>query len=311
MGFVYSASADSYITITEFYSYQNDAQSFASNGYFGIDEVTKDLLNLVHRIPLDDSITMDIPATCLSLGHFGKNGIQNSYEGTAGDAVIIGNGTDESKSNAFRVAYSGSVYGSGAYNSTGADYGEQTEWEDGNPNGEDRRGLFAYMVGSKMRLANADDTDKKRIGIISAVPAVVGDSYDDYWHGKYLTDVFGAVQTQLVHHEAVYEDKEVKNPETGEMTVVSVCVIPEHDSEEPILNPDYDSSQEYIPRSQRKEYNYWGFIGRFITVDDGTCMAGGYCYPGINGVATACDDEEKGFFVMERIDETHIRVQIK
>ena len=212
--------------------------------------------------------------------------------GIIGDAIIVGNGTAESNSNAFRIAYDGNVYCGGEYSSMGADYAEMFEWADGNPDNEDRRGLFAYIENGKMRLASGDDTDRRRIGVISARPAVVGDDFDDSWCGKYLTDIFGAVLTRVVHHDATEN-------------------IESYDTVEPILNPEYNPDMEYIPRAKRKEYDCWAFLGKLVVRDDGTCEANGYCYPGTDGIASACDNESRGFYVMERLDETHIRVLIK
>ncbi len=212
--------------------------------------------------------------------------------GIIGDAIIVGNGTAESNSNAFRIAYDGNVYCGGEYSSMGADYAEMFEWADGNPDNEDRRGLFAYIENGKMRLASGDDTDRRRIGVISARPAVVGDDFDDSWCGKYLTDIFGAVLTRVVHHDATEN-------------------IESYDTVEPILNPEYNPDMEYIPRAKRKEYDCWAFLGKLVVRDDGTCQAGGCCYPGTDGIASACDNESRGFYVMERLDETHIKVLIK
>ena len=241
---------------------------------------------------------------------FGHRNVAPQSAGTAGiigDAIVVGNGTVESNSNAFRVAYNGNVYCGGEYSSTGADYAEMFEWSDGNPDNEDRRGLFAYIENGKMRLANSADTDRRRIGVISARPAVVGDDFDDRWCGKYMTDVFGAVMTHIVHHDAEEYTVMAKDPETGER-VPKTEIIEAYDAEEPILNPDYDPEQEYIPRAQRKEYDCWAFMGKLVVCDDGTCEVNGYCYPSENGIATAAED---GFYVLERIDETHVKVLIK
>lgn len=241
---------------------------------------------------------------------FGHRNVAPQGAGTAGiigDAIVVGNGTVESESNAFRVAYNGNVYCGGEYSSNGADYAEMFEWVDGNPADEDRRGLFAYIENGKMRLANSADTDRRRIGVISAHPAVVGDDFDDRWCGKYMTDVFGAVMTHIVHHDAEEYTVMAKDPETGER-VPKTEIIEAYDAEEPILNPDYDPEQEYIPRAQRKEYDCWAFMGKLVVCDDGTCEANGYCYPSENGIATAAED---GFYVLERIDETHVKVLIK
>lgn len=241
------------------------------------------------------------------IGHDNKNGDEASYNGTMGDAFIIGNGSLSAASNAFRVAYNGSVYGAGAYNSTGADIAELYEWLDGNPNNEDRRGLFVTLDGTKIKLAEPTDTYIK--GVISAAPALVGDSYSDTWHGMYLTDIFGTPLKQTVHHEAEYAEVKKTDPETGEEITEQVLLHDEYDAEEYILNPDYDPEQEYIPREQRQEYDYVSSWGKLVIVDDGTCEVNGFATVGEGGKATKSDTQTI-YRVMERKDETHIFVAI-
>jgi hypothetical protein len=43
-------------------------------------------------------------------------------------------------------------------------------------------------------------------------------------------------------------------------------------------------------------------------VDDGTCQEGEFCFAGENGIATAA---EQGYYVMERLDDNHIKVCFK
>ena len=247
----------------------------------------------------------------LKSGHYSKDGVAGNTTGTTGDAFIIGNGTGtSSRSNAFRVAYNGSVYGLSAFNSTGADYAEMFEWADGNSNSEDRRGLFVTFDEtdfSKIRLANAGD---EVIGVISATPSVIGNSYDDTWKGMYKTDIFGQPISHTVHYDAVYKEREVPDVdgEGNELETThteQVLVHEAYDAEEYILNPDFDSEQEYVPRSQRKEWAVVGIVGQIVVVDDGTCVAGGRCTVGSNGKATVA---ESGIRVLERLDDTHIRV---
>ena len=77
----------------------------------------------------------------------------------------------------------------GSWTGGGADYAEYFEWADGNPGGEDRRGLSVVLEGDKIRPA-LDGEDP--IGAVSANPSVVGDGDIDRWKGKYLRDDFGA-----------------------------------------------------------------------------------------------------------------------
>lgn len=245
------------------------------------------------------------------VGHYSKTGNAGQGSGTSGDAFIVGNGSSITRSNAFRVAYSGSVYALSAFNSTGADYAELLEWEDGNTDNEDRRGLFVtWGANDKIKIANAGD---EIVGIVSATSSVIGNAYEDSWQGMYLTDAFGQPITQIVHHDAEYADVEVPDiDEHGNIldtTHTEQQLLREaYDAEEYAVNPDYDPAQEYIPRSQRREWAKVGMLGQLIVIDDGTCTVGSRCTVGDNGKAVA---SEEGYRVMERIDETHIKIFFK
>lgn len=245
------------------------------------------------------------------VGHYSKTGNAGQGSGTSGDAFIVGNGSSITRSNAFRVAYSGSVYALSAFNSTGADYAELLEWEDGNTDNADRRGLFVtWGANDKIKIASAGD---EIVGIISATSSVIGNAYEDSWQGMYLTDVFGQPITQTVHHDAEYIDVEVPDTDEDgnilETTHTEQQLLHEaYDAEEYAVNPEYDPTQEYIPRSQRKEWAKVGMLGQLIVIDDGICTVGGYCNVGDNGKATAA---ESGYKVLKRIDDTHIKVFFK
>lgn len=77
-----------------------------------------------------------------------------------------------------------------------------------------------------------------------------------------------------------------------------------------MINPDYDHTIPYVPRSKRKEWAAIGLHGKLYVQDDGTCQVNGYCCPGLNGVATA-SAEKTDFLVMERVEEDLIRVYVK
>ena len=185
------------------------------------------------------------------------------------------------------------------------------EWEDGNTDNEDRRGLFVtWGANDKIKIANAGD---EIVGIVSATSSVIGNAYEDSWQGMYLTDAFGQPITQIVHHDAEYADVEVPDiDEHGNIldtTHTEQQLLREaYDAEEYAVNPDYDPAQEYIPRSQRREWAKVGMLGQLIVIDDGTCTVGSRCTVGDNGKAVA---SEEGYRVMERIDETHIKIFFK
>lgn len=176
----------------------------------------------------------------------------------------------------------------------GADYAEYFEWTDQNASEEDRRGLFVSLTPGTNTIEITNDNDSI-LGIISASPAIVGNSATMHWNKKYLTDVFGEVLMQ-----------EVERPEEiGE----DGTIIPARIVKEPILNPEYDPNIEYIPRSERIEWAPVGLLGQFVVCDDGSCWPGGYCKCGEGGKATV--SAQAGWRVLERLDDSHIRVFFK
>ena len=218
----------------------------------------------------------------------------DTQDTTHSDAIfMVGCGTSSAKKNAFRITSGGKCYGAMAFGASGADFAELFEWADGNPNDEDRRGLFVALEGEKIKLANAGDD---YIGIISGDQAFIGNSASEEWQGKYLTDVFGAKLSQEVEVPAKTDDV------TGEV------IIPASTTIQYVLNPDYDPNEEYIMRENRKEWGIVGLIGQIIMIDDGTCTVGGYVEPSTNGIGTASNNGQR---VMKRIDENHIKVLVK
>lgn len=211
------------------------------------------------------------------VGKYNKEPTAADVSLTTGDVFVVGNGQqgDAGRSNAFRVTAAGQCMGTTFFASSGADYAELFEWLDSNPGAEDRRGLFVTLDGEKIRLATAEDD--YILGAISATPTVIGDAATEDWHGKYERDVFG--------------DRVVQNGTYR-------------------LSETFDESKDnnYTSRLNRPEWGIVGLTGKLIIVDDGTCQVNGYCYPKEGGVATAA---EKGYRVMSRIDDTHIRVLVK
>ena len=217
-----------------------------------------------------------------------------STTSTTGSIFVLGKGTRSSaRSNAFRIATTGAVYGNGAYNTSGADYAEYFEWKDKNTDNQDRVGLFVTLDGENIRIANSNDD--YILGVVSATPSIVGDSYfGDNWHGMYETDIFGRYIIDTVYVEEHIDE------ETGE-------TIPDHYEERLVLNPEWNNEQEYEAREDRSEWSAIGMLGKLIVIDDGTCEVNGYCKVADNGIATKSDDKS-GYRVMARLDDTHIKI---
>ena len=211
-----------------------------------------------------------------------------------GDIFIIGNGTSGTATgNALRTTTAGKTYGLDSFSGSGAGVAELFEWQDGNPNAEDRRGLFVTLDGEKIKIASPDDS--YILGAIDPCPYVVGDVQSEIWKDMYLKDVFG--------------QKLIETVEVEETTGEDGSIIPAHTEKRWILNPEYDSKQTYISRDDRKEFDAITSKGKVVMLDDGTCQVNGYCTVGEGGKATA-SDTNYSVRVLKRIDDTHILVYI-
>ena len=101
--------------------------------------------------------------------------------------------------------------------------------------------------------------------------------------------------------EAIYSQPD----EDGEKHVL----VPEHTEMVQKLNPNFDPTKEYIPRSQRPEWSAVGLIGKLVCIDDGTAQVNGYVKVNDDSIATAASTPTE-YRVMERLDENHIRVMV-
>lgn len=194
-------------------------------------------------------ITED-PKSCLLVGTNPKATKTGSNRDVS--CIIVGGGkanggsTDTSASSTMLngialvgVSYSttgassaGQVLSDNGIVTTGADFAESFEWNDGNPDNEDRVGLFVKLSLDDSGAPNGkiEVGGENTIGPVSAAPGFLSNATPMKWKGKHLRDDF---------------DREVKDSEGR-----------------PMLNPNYDESHNYISRSARKEWAPIGMIGR-------------------------------------------------
>lgn len=240
------------------------------------------------------------PGACsLSIGIYNKDHKQFNglgfYSWIAGDemsrdAFTIGNGTSPSrKSNAFRVTFSGQTYGLASFSSSGADYAEYVcEWADGNPDSEDRVGYMVTIKDGKLHKANDGDYI---LGVTSGNPSVVGNA-DETYFWKYERDDFNRILYAPI--PKLDEAGQECLDEDGNVITINAMKVADN----------YDPDAEYIPRFIRPEWDYVGMVGVIPVRDDGTCVAGGFCKCGKDGIATAA--EKKDFFtyyVKDRVSD--------
>ena len=211
---------------------------------------------------------------CTYLGQYNK-----LLPGDWNDVIaVVGDGTDSSNQRNIVVIQSGnepSVHCRGAFKNDATwinDFGEYFEWADGNPNNEDRVGYMVQLNDEKIELAQSYE---KCIGVVSATAGFIGGACSFDWHGIYLRDEFGRY------------------------------ILDENGN--PMVNPEYDESKEYLPRSKRPEWSIIGILGQVITRQDGTLISGGFASC-INGIATAADS---GYSVLKVLNDKTALLLIK
>lgn len=163
-----------------------------------------------------------------------------------GDVFVIGNGTGSSnRSNALRVTYQGDIYGTKAFQSSGADYAELIKpWADGNIYGEDRIGYFVTVKDGLLYKANEGDYIA---GITSGNPSIVGNADEDYYW-RYERDEFNRI---------VMEDA----PEMKIKTKTIKVLMPKYETKivdyiqpyDEDWEPDYDEDGNPVPNAEYGE----------------------------------------------------------
>ena len=200
-------------------------------------------------------------------------------------ALSVGNGTSNtSRGNAFTVQFNGAVKGDMSYSTPAADYAEMFEWEDGNPDNEDRVGYFVTVSGKKIRKAVSSD---EIVGIVSSTPGVIGNN-PMRWNNKYANDEWG----RPIYEEVEVPYTEMVKQEDGTMKEETVYRTEVHRK----LNPEWRGEETFTERAERKEWAAVGLLGQILVRQDGTLNVGTKCTSNDNGIATKSD---KGYIVLE------------
>lgn len=198
---------------------------------------------------------------CLTVGRY------NSSASAWNAMLWVGSGTSASARKNQMIVQENQIHYRGELKEASGwigDFGEYFEWNDGNPNNEDRIGYMVQLNEDKIELA---ESIEKCIGVISDTCIITGGGCSFEWHNMYLRDDFG---------------RELKD-ENGNS----------------IVNPEYNPDVEYISRDKRQEWNKVGILGQIHTRQDGTLKVGGFagCE---NGIAT---NAETGYRVLRIINE--------
>ncbi|TDL92492.1 hypothetical protein E2R55_05525 [Vibrio vulnificus] len=188
---------------------------------------------------------------------------------------------------AAKILSNGNVKVDGTFTTPAADYAEMFETTDGYPI---EFGYFVTLEKDKVRIVNGQDDFI--LGISSANPAFLADGGELRWKHKYLTTEWG---------EILYEETVLPPVLDAEDNVV----VPKRTERKPVLNPDWDDTLEYEPRSSRPEWIAIGMLGKLLVRDDGSCEVNGYCMPNGEGIATTA---KRGYRVLKRTGINQILV---
>ena len=158
----------------------------------------------------------------------------------------------------------------------GVDYAEFFEWKDGNGSDEDRRGHSVVLDGDKIVVATSSDDASKIIGIVSTHPSVVGGGDMEKWVHKYLRDDYDSpIWEEHTVTEWTDEDEKKHSYQTdkipSDLTAPSDATVISEEKDKygntiklkrKKLNPEWDSSKQYVSREDRKEWEAIGLMGK-------------------------------------------------
>ena len=166
-------------------------------------------------------------------GSFAGSAIVANTTRAANAAFLLFEGIADSTMK-FKVDGTGSTYGDGSYASPAADYADMFEWEDGNPDGDDRVGITVAVASSgRIRPSSEGDIPGDVFGVVTGTACMIGNTAWNVWDRKFMKDEHG----RTVHRTI--------NGKPG-----------------PVMNPEFDESLTYVPRSHRPEWSPIGLVGR-------------------------------------------------
>ena len=139
----------------------------------------------------------------------------------------------------------GNIRMEGNISTQNMDYAEMFEWEDGNPDGEDRVGYTVTLVEgtNKIKKMEAGHTP---LGVVSGTPGVIG-GQGIYWNGYWAKDEWGR---PVYYRQLIDGVPQVNKDGTPKMKRKT--------------NPEYDATLEesYLSRDKRQEWACVGLLGQ-------------------------------------------------
>lgn len=163
-------------------------------------------------------------------------------------------------------------------------YAEMFEWEDGNPNKEDRTGLtVALYNGDKIRVAKTNDVPIGVIGGDNTSVAAISNASPQEWHGKHLRDVAGRllwegqVMVEWIDkgYRHWYETDRIPDGIAVPDNATYYYELNGHKLQREILSEEYKQKHGtvpgYEPRWERQEWGIVVLVGRAVIREGCVC----------------------------------------
>ena len=179
---------------------------------------------------------------------------------------------------AWRVRGNGDVNADGAYSAGGADY---SEWFEANQEIPVGTTVVLEQNGpnqGKIRQAQPGE-ESKVLGVIRPKNenccVVIGNSAEEYWQGKFEKDEYGQFIMESVDYYRWTDEKGQSHGYYSNQVPNGVVVPQNKEVTQGIqmkkLNPAYDASLTYVPRSKRPEWHIVGMLGQ-VPVKNGEVL---------------------------------------
>jgi len=298
IAFYDSAALKAYITSQSFGDHNGDGLGLVTSG----DEPIKFFANGSQRMQIQSNGTIKIGSTPADnvmmfvqhqYGNTGSAGFYHQSPTSSDDTAHYFARSTRAGSSAYQffngqsnnggdtevvLRGDGQAYADGSWNGGGADYAEYFEWKDGNSSSENRIGYSVVLDGNKIVKATDSDDASKIIGVISANPAIVGDTDIGRWKQKYLRDDYNnfimedkktyewreTIETKDDNGVVINTENKIHSYYEGgipdDVTVPADAEVGTQSVKK--LNPDWNKDTAYVSREDRKEWDTVGLMGK-------------------------------------------------
>jgi hypothetical protein len=186
-------------------------------------------------------------------------------------------------------------------------YSEMYEWINV-PKNTSRFGKFVqFDKHHPNKICLAKNNTDMILGV-TTVNSTIDSDNPEQWHMKNVVNEYGDLylkKERLAVGTKVYD----------QLNEISYITTYPYEHHIPIENTKYDSSRQYVKRTNRAEWIRVNLIGKVIVEDNGQCVPGQYCTPYTGRIVKymgtavpSTDVNEQRFYVLERISKNTILI---